>query len=97
MGQCFAVWQKGRRVLVVESRDESFIPVTGPTVYFFYEVRPSRTKGGVATLTRQERASCSGERRRVCDRWEMAESGVAAWECPTVTSRRSFFGIGDGR
>jgi hypothetical protein len=38
-GQCFAIWQRRNRLMVVESRLEGFDPTTGPTVYFFYEVR----------------------------------------------------------
>lgn len=54
MGQCFAVWEKGKRILIVESRSEGFSPETGPTVYFFYEVSPARTKGKGAPLTRDD-------------------------------------------
>ena len=47
MSQCFAVWRKGARVLVVESRNEGYDARTGSTVYLFYEVPAS------AALTRE--------------------------------------------
>ena len=37
--QCFAVWQRRSHLMVVKSRSEGYDPATGPTVYFFYEVR----------------------------------------------------------
>jgi hypothetical protein len=53
LGQCFAIWTKGNRVLVLESRSEGFKPISGPTVFYYYEVAPSGIKKGLP-LTRQD-------------------------------------------
>src|SRR5216683_1555322 len=39
MGQCFGIWRRQNRLLVVESRYEGYDPTVGPDVYFFYQVR----------------------------------------------------------
>ncbi len=51
MAQCFGIWRKGDRLLVVESTYEGYDPKIGPDVYFYYQVRLHglSTKGGTPT------------------------------------------------
>jgi len=39
LGQCFGIWRKRSLRFVIESRPEGFDPNSGPTVYFYYQVR----------------------------------------------------------
>ncbi len=38
-GQCFGIWRRGDRLMIIESSNEGIDPVAGPTVYFYYQAR----------------------------------------------------------